>query len=92
MAGLAPNANAIHNGTAVNASAKLWMVSAASATDPDITTITIWMSAVNLRTNKLILTVRIPAAVDSRVSSTLSAASWECGAKISLIIAGTPRE
>ncbi|CFS43754.1 Uncharacterised protein [Mycobacterium tuberculosis] len=50
------------------------------------------MSAVNPRTNKLILTVRIPAAVDSRVSSTLSAASWECGAKISLIIAGTPRE
>ena len=30
-----PSANAIHSGTAVSASEKLWMVSASSATDPD---------------------------------------------------------
>ena len=75
VAALVPSANAIHNGTAVRASEKLWMVSAANATDPEMTTTTIWAIAVNPRTNRLILTAWIPAALDSRASSTLSAAS-----------------
>jgi hypothetical protein len=77
--GLVPSANAIHSGMAVRASAKLWMVSAASAIDPDNTTTTIWASAVMPSTTKLILTARMPAALDSSSSSKLSAASWECG-------------
>ena len=40
MAALVPSANAIHSGIAVSASEKLWMVSASSATDPEISTIT----------------------------------------------------
>ena len=82
------NANAIHSGTAVRASEKLWMVSAASAIDPETITMPSWAVAVNPSTSRLILTARMPAALDSRALSTLSAASWECGAKISLI---TPR-
>ena len=34
------NANAIHSGTAVRASEKLWMVSAARAIDPETTAMT----------------------------------------------------
>ncbi len=45
------------------------------------------------RTNKLILTVRIPAAVDSRVSSTVRRHVVEITARErSLIVTGTPRE
>ncbi len=60
-----PSANAIHSGTAVSASEKLWMVSASSATDPETTTITSCATAVAPSTSRLILTARMPAALDS---------------------------
>ena len=67
------------------------MVSAASAIDPEMITMTICPSAVNPSTRRLILTARMPAALDSMASSTLSAASCEWGAKIPLMSPRNPR-
>ena len=61
------------------------MVSAASAIDPEMTTMATCSSAVMPRATRLILTARIPMALASSALSTLSEASWLCGAKISLI-------
>ena len=55
--------NAIHSGTAVSASEKLWIVSAASAIDPDIATTTVCAIAVAPSTSRLSLTARMPAAL-----------------------------
>ena len=74
----------------MSASAKLWMVSASSATDPEMITITTWASEVAINARKLIFTARIPAALDSRASSMLSAASWLCGMNNSRTAAVNP--
>ncbi len=66
------------------------MVSAASAIDPEMTTIAICAIAVTPSTSRLTLTARMPAALDSNALSTLSAESCECGAKISLIAPRSP--
>ncbi len=66
------------------------MVSAAKAIDPDTMTMTICAIAVMPNTTRLILTARMPAALDSSAVSRLSAASCECGAKISLIAPRKP--
>ena len=84
-------ANAIHSGTAVRASAKLWIESAAKATDPDTTTMVTCIAAVTPRANRLILTARMPIALDSKALSTLSAVSWLCGATISRKTPRKPR-
>ena len=57
---------AIHSGTAVNASEKLWTVSANNATEPDIATMTSCAAAVMPSTTRLILTARIPAALSRK--------------------------
>ena len=67
--------NATHNGTAVNASEKLWMVSASSATEPLMITTTTCSSAVTPSNPRLILTARTPWRLASNASSTESAAS-----------------
>ena len=59
------------------------MVSASSATDPEISTITNWAIEVAPSASRLILTARMPAALDSSASSMLSEASWLCGANTS---------
>ena len=51
------------------------MVSAANATDPESTTMTACASAVTPSATRLILTARMPIALDSNASSTLSVAS-----------------
>ena len=56
------------------------MVSANSATEPDIATIAICATAVASNATRLTFTARIPAALDSSAPSMLSAASWLCGA------------
>ena len=85
-----PNANAIHNGIAVSASEKLWMVSASNATEPEISTITSCAIEVAPRASRLIFTALIPAALDSSAPSMLSDASWLCGANTSLIAPRRP--
>ncbi|CAM62682.1 Uncharacterised protein [Mycobacteroides abscessus subsp. abscessus] len=67
----------------MSASEKLWMVSAANATDPDTTTMATWKAAVISNATRLILTARVPAALALSASSMLSAASWLCGVTIS---------
>ena len=46
-----------------------------------------WASAVAARARRLILTARIPAALDAKATSMLSAASWLCGEKIARLAA-----
>jgi hypothetical protein len=70
-----PTAKAIPIGTAVNASEKLWTVSASNATDPESTTITSWNAAVTASPNREIFNARIPSALTVTASSTLSRAS-----------------
>jgi hypothetical protein len=67
------------SGTAVSASAALWMVSPRSATDPDSATITAWTTVVSPRTAREIHSVRIPSREVSIAGSILSTASWLCG-------------
>jgi hypothetical protein len=69
------SANAIHSGTAVNASEKLWIVSAKSAADPDIATTTACASAVAPSTSKLIFSARMPSALAVNAASIESTAS-----------------
>jgi hypothetical protein len=64
---------AIHSGTAVKASEKLCTVSANNATELDIATMASCAAAVMPSTTRLILTVRIPAALSRIASSTLPA-------------------
>ena len=81
MAAHRERAKAIHSGTAVKASEKLWIVSAKSATEPENATITIWKSAVIISATSEILSALIPTSLDSSESSTESELSceWEKG-------------
>ncbi len=65
----------MNNGTAVNASEKLWIVSAANATEPVITTITTCTAAVTINAANEILTARIQRWSLTNASSIESAAS-----------------
>lgn len=67
------------SGTAVRASAPLWMVSPSSATDPDRATITSWIRLVRPRMPSEIHSVRRPSREVSSAVSTLSMAAWLCG-------------
>ena len=69
VGGHRPTTKAIHSGTAVSASAKLWIVSANSAALPLITTITIWKIAVaNSPTNE-IFNAQMPRSLLSNARS-----------------------
>ena len=70
----------------------LWMESAISATDPEMATMATWMRAVTASTSRLILTARIPAALDSSASSMLSAVSWLWGSSTSRTAPRSPWE
>ena len=71
--------NAIHSGTAVSASEKLWIVSANNATDPLITTTANCKMVVTSRITRLIFSALTPSLLASIASSIESAASCECG-------------
>jgi len=73
--------NAIHSGTAVRESEKLWTVSASNATEPLIRTTISCRSVVPSRMKRLIFSARMPSALASRASSMESEASWLCGTK-----------
>jgi hypothetical protein len=62
---------------------KLWIVSAANATDPVTTTIATCTSAVTINAANDTTTARIPRRSLSNAPSIESAASCECGEKIS---------
>ncbi|HWM98855.1 MAG TPA: hypothetical protein VNO54_17575 [Streptosporangiaceae bacterium] len=74
-----PITNATPSGTAVSASAALWMVLPSSATDPDSATITACTAAVAPSVASEIHNVRMPSREVSIAASTLSPASWLCG-------------
>ena len=67
------NATAI--GTAVNASAKLWIVSPSSATESLSTTTTSWTAAVTSRAANEIRSARMPLRLVSSSESSDTAAS-----------------
>ena len=67
------------SGSAVRASAKLWMVSASRTTDPDMTTIATCTEAVTARTASEILRAVMPSRLVCRAVSTELTASWLCG-------------
>ena len=66
---------AIPSGMAVAASAKLWIVSASSATLPDRTTTTTWISAVAMRPTKDHFSAQRPRSVEAIEASTTP---WLC--------------
>lgn len=76
MAGRRPSQNAATRGTAVRASATLWIVSASKATEPLVTTMAAWTAAVPASATSEIFNVRIPSALASRAESIESVASW----------------
>ncbi len=67
------------SGTAVSASAALWIVSPSSATDPDSATTTSWITLVRPRMPSESHRVRRPSREVSIAASTLSMAAWLCG-------------
>ena len=69
-----------------------WLAAWAFAALALVLTMPIWITAVRPSTPRLILTARIPFALDSSVLSTLSETSWLCGAKISLMTPFKPPE
>jgi hypothetical protein len=66
-------------GRAVSASAKLWMVSPSTATEPVNSTIIHWISAVANSTPNDQTRVRMPRRLVSSAVSSRSALSWLCG-------------
>ena len=64
---------------AVNASAKLWTVSASRATDPEVNATAAWSRPVTSRATKLSLSARNPRPLDSSAESIESEVSWLCG-------------
>ena len=81
----------MNSGMAVSASLKLWIVSATSAIDPEITMTRAAAPTVTSSATKEILTARMPRRDDSSAVSMESAASWLCGAKIPTTIPLSPR-
>ena len=71
-----PMANAIHSGTAVSASEKLWTVSASSATEPEMRTTPSWSTAVTPSATSETWTARIPRLSPASAESSKSAGSW----------------
>jgi hypothetical protein len=67
--------NAIHSGTAVRASERLWIVSASSATDPENATTAVCSTVVASMSTRLIFSARIPSEWASIASSIESAAA-----------------
>ena len=68
------------DGTAVNASEKLWTVSASNATEPETITTRTCSSAVTPRIARLILTARTP----NWLASSASSMEWSCSAAASV--------
>ena len=71
-----PMANAIHSGTAVSASEKLWTVSASSATEPEMRTTPSCSTAVTPSATSETWTARIPRLSPASAESSESAGSW----------------